>query len=232
MMNKKLALVFLLFVSSCGRQRCRRIRCSAPSRVPAAGSAGLRTGLPGRAEGVSRGDAGRLSARGRVFSQSVRSPSLDLRVCVAPFRVAVFPCAGAAGQLGRLAAHRPGSERDRIGEAGGTGVRDHAVDHESLAGSEPDVHHQALRGNAIAMINKAVELDPKDPMNWIVLSQLVEQPTPKDPVAPILHAEELAPDLPVVQYQLGNYLLMDPRYVTRESKAGIRTYGRTEPAAL
>src|SRR5262245_48324081 len=69
---------------------------------------------------------------------------------------------------------------------------------------------RAGRANdAVSMINRAIELDPDDPMNWVVLSQL--RPTaPRNSVLPIVRASQLAPDLPVVKYELGNYYLTNP----------------------
>jgi tetratricopeptide (TPR) repeat protein len=69
---------------------------------------------------------------------------------------------------------------------------------------------RAGRANdALSMINRAIELDPDDPMNWIVLSQL--RPTAaRNSVLPIVRASQLAPDLPLVKYELGNYYLTNP----------------------
>ncbi len=75
------------------------------------------------------------------------------------------------------------------------------------------------RANAILMLNNAIRLDPKDPMNWVVLSKLVMLPSPNDPVPAILHAAELGPDLPLVQYELGNYYLMDPGSYSKARQA-------------
>lgn len=62
--------------------------------------------------------------------------------------------------------------------------------------------------NALALVNRAIELDPKDAMNWYVLWRLNlgnSQPS-------ILRAAELAPDLPLIQYELGNYRLLRGEY--------------------
>jgi tetratricopeptide (TPR) repeat protein len=59
------------------------------------------------------------------------------------------------------------------------------------------------RTEGVAMVNKAVDLDPNDPLNWIVLSKL----EPRDPRNPIQKAVDLAPDQALVQYELGTSLL-------------------------
>ncbi len=71
---------------------------------------------------------------------------------------------------------------------------------------------QAVVGNAVIQIqestrgqestdaiNRALEADPADAMNWLVLWKL----SPYDPRGPLLKANELAPDLPIVQYEMG-----------------------------
>lgn len=62
--------------------------------------------------------------------------------------------------------------------------------------------------DAVAVINRAIELDPDDAMNFVVLSQLRPQSSGNAP-APIQRAAQLAPDLPIVQYELGNLYLTD-----------------------
>ncbi len=60
---------------------------------------------------------------------------------------------------------------------------------------------------SVAMIRHAIEADPDDPLNWVVLSQLDSRPRQGESVAPSEHARELATDLPIVHYELGNYYL-------------------------
>jgi tetratricopeptide (TPR) repeat protein len=67
---------------------------------------------------------------------------------------------------------------------------------------------------SVALITQAIEDDPDDPMNWLVLAQLRTAPLPGQSIAPVLRAAERAPDLPIVQYPLGNYYLnsrVDPK---------------------
>jgi len=59
------------------------------------------------------------------------------------------------------------------------------------------------RNDAVAVVNKAIDLDPNDALNWIVLSKLVS----RDARNPIERAVNLRPDLPIVQYELGTSLL-------------------------
>jgi len=54
---------------------------------------------------------------------------------------------------------------------------------------------------AVEMANQAVELDPNDAMNWLVLFQV----NPADPRMPINRALELATDLALVQDAYGRY---------------------------
>jgi len=70
-----------------------------------------------------------------------------------------------------------------------------------------------------AKIRKAIEIDPEDPMNWVVLSQANPNPGRDEQVAPIERAVALAADLPLVQYELGNF------YLRRED-----TYGKAQAA--
>jgi tetratricopeptide (TPR) repeat protein len=56
---------------------------------------------------------------------------------------------------------------------------------------------------ALASINRAIELDARDPLNWVVLAYL----KPDDARQPALRAVELAADLAVVQSTLGQFYL-------------------------
>lgn len=49
-------------------------------------------------------------------------------------------------------------------------------------------------------INNALEIDPQDPMNWLVVYELGS----RDARQPLQKAADLAPDLPIVQYTFGN----------------------------
>jgi tetratricopeptide (TPR) repeat protein len=60
----------------------------------------------------------------------------------------------------------------------------------------------------IDSIDRAIAADPNDPMNWLVLWKL----SPVDPRAPLLRANSLAPDLPVVQYEMGRANLILSHY--------------------
>jgi tetratricopeptide (TPR) repeat protein len=60
----------------------------------------------------------------------------------------------------------------------------------------------------IDSIDRAIAADPNDPMNWLVLWKL----SPVDPRAPLLRANTLAPDLPVVQYEMGSANLILSHY--------------------
>ena len=60
----------------------------------------------------------------------------------------------------------------------------------------------------IDSIDRAIAADPNDPMNWLVLWKL----SPVDPRGPLLRANTLAPDLPVVQYEMGNANLILGHY--------------------
>ena len=62
---------------------------------------------------------------------------------------------------------------------------------------------------AFDLINGAIQLDPNDAMNWLVLAKL----RPRDPRTPILRAAQLAPDRAVIQYELGNYRLDRKEYI-------------------
>jgi tetratricopeptide (TPR) repeat protein len=64
---------------------------------------------------------------------------------------------------------------------------------------------------AINKINEAIELDPADPLNWIVRWKL--NPSTNRQENAVLKAAELAPDLALVQYELGNYWLVTADYV-------------------
>jgi len=70
---------------------------------------------------------------------------------------------------------------------------------------------RALSGpgrDALGMINRAIELDPSDAMNWYVLWRL----NLGNSQEAILRAAELAPDLPLIQYELGNYRSLRGEY--------------------
>ena len=72
-----------------------------------------------------------------------------------------------------------------------------------LSGMHLYLREPLRRNEAVTAVNKAIELDPNDPLNWVVLSKL----TSRDPRNPVQRALDLAPDLPLVQYEYGNYLL-------------------------
>jgi len=61
---------------------------------------------------------------------------------------------------------------------------------------------------ALTWINLAIELAPREPMNWVVLAHLDSA----DPRMPALRALELAPDLALVQSVLGQYYLDSENY--------------------
>src|SRR2546427_7927212 len=70
---------------------------------------------------------------------------------------------------------------------------------------------RALSGpgrDALGMINRAIELDPSDAMNWYVLWRL----NLGNSQEAILRAAELAPDLPLIQHELGNYRSLRGEY--------------------
>ena len=67
------------------------------------------------------------------------------------------------------------------------------------------------RPEGVALVNKAIDLDPSDALNWIVLSRLVS----RDPRNPIQKAVDLAPDQALVQYELGTSLLYVPDGFTK-----------------
>jgi len=64
--------------------------------------------------------------------------------------------------------------------------------------------------DSITAINRAIELDRDDPMNWIVLSQLRPALQVGQSLAPSQLATQLDPDLALGQYEVGNYLLSRP----------------------
>jgi tetratricopeptide (TPR) repeat protein len=76
---------------------------------------------------------------------------------------------------------------------------------------------------AIAAMRKAIESDPNDPINWILLGQLTATPEGSDSLAPIEHAAQLAPDLPLVQYELGNFYLRNQKTYPQAKQAFERT---------
>jgi tetratricopeptide (TPR) repeat protein len=75
------------------------------------------------------------------------------------------------------------------------------------------------RTEGVAIVNKAIDIDPNDPLNWIVLSRLVS----RDPRNPMQRAVDLAPDQALVQYELGNSLL----YVTDGFVKAKQAFDRT-----
>jgi len=79
---------------------------------------------------------------------------------------------------------------------------------------------RAGRANdALAMINRSIRLDPDDAMNWIVLSWLRPPASARNPVVPVVRAAELARDLPLAQYELGNYYLTNPENYEKAKEA-------------
>jgi tetratricopeptide (TPR) repeat protein len=77
--------------------------------------------------------------------------------------------------------------------------------------------------DSIARIKQAIDLDPADPMNWVVLAQLRPLPEPGGSLAPIEHAADLAPDLPLVNYELGNLYLRNQNTFSKAREAFDRT---------
>lgn len=71
----------------------------------------------------------------------------------------------------------------------------------------------------VAMLRHAIDVDPGEPMNWLVLSQVNPAPARGDSLAPAEHAAQLAPDLAIVQYELGNYLLRDQKTYVQARQA-------------
>jgi tetratricopeptide (TPR) repeat protein len=62
--------------------------------------------------------------------------------------------------------------------------------------------------DALGMIKRAIELDPNDPMNWYALWRLDLSNSQQA----ILRATALAPDLALIQYELGNYRSLNGEY--------------------
>jgi tetratricopeptide (TPR) repeat protein len=77
-----------------------------------------------------------------------------------------------------------------------------------VAGATIQIQAQTFRHDAVDAINRAISSDPNDPMNWLVLWKL----SPVDPRGPLLRANTLAPDLPVVQYEMGSANLILSHY--------------------
>lgn len=75
------------------------------------------------------------------------------------------------------------------------------------------------RNDAVAIVNKALDADPNDALNWIVLSKL----NSRDPRNPLQRAVDLAPDLPLVQYEFGTAQLYVPNGFARARQAFDRT---------
>jgi tetratricopeptide (TPR) repeat protein len=60
-------------------------------------------------------------------------------------------------------------------------------------------------------INQAIQLEPADAFNWVLRWKI--SPTATRQENSILKAAEIAPDLAIVQYELGNYLLVTGQYL-------------------
>ena len=69
-----------------------------------------------------------------------------------------------------------------------------------VAGGTIQIQASTFGHDDIDAINRAIDADPNDPMNWLVLWKL----SPVDPRGPLLRANTLAPDWPVVQYEMGS----------------------------
>jgi tetratricopeptide (TPR) repeat protein len=72
---------------------------------------------------------------------------------------------------------------------------------------------------AIAEVRHAIDLAPEDVMNWVVLAQLSATPLNNETISPIEHAATINPDLPVVQYELGNFYLRNQPTYPQATKA-------------
>ncbi len=68
----------------------------------------------------------------------------------------------------------------------------------------------ALDRASLDKINQAIQLEPNDAFNWFVRWRL--NPTTTRQENSILKAAEIAPDLALVQYELGNYWLVQADY--------------------
>ena len=64
-----------------------------------------------------------------------------------------------------------------------------------------------MRDRAMAAVNRAVELDPNDPLNWYVLWKL--GPTSR---GEIQRAANIPPNLALIQYELGNFKMLEGEY--------------------
>src|SRR6266702_4427262 len=64
------------------------------------------------------------------------------------------------------------------------------------------------RRDARELINRAIAFDPNDAMNWYVVWRL----NLSNFQEAIVRASELAPDLPLIQYELGNYRSLRGEY--------------------
>lgn len=62
------------------------------------------------------------------------------------------------------------------------------------------IQERTFSHDDVDSIYRAIAADPNDPMNWVVLWKL----SPVDARGPLLRAYTLAPDLPVVQYEMGS----------------------------
>ncbi len=74
------------------------------------------------------------------------------------------------------------------------------------------------RRDARELINRAIAFDPNDAMNWYVVWRL----NLSNFQEAIVRASELAPDLPLIQYELGNYRSLRGEY-TEAKQAFERT---------
>lgn len=77
-----------------------------------------------------------------------------------------------------------------------------------VAGATIQIRARTLGHDDIDSIDRAIAADPNDPMNWLVLWKL----NPVDPRSPLLRANTLASDLPLVQYEMGSANLILSHY--------------------
>jgi tetratricopeptide (TPR) repeat protein len=77
-----------------------------------------------------------------------------------------------------------------------------------VAGASIQIRARTVGHDDIDLIDRAIAADPNDPMNWVVLWKL----NPVDPRSPLLRANTLAPDLPLVQYEMGSANLILSHY--------------------
>ena len=69
-----------------------------------------------------------------------------------------------------------------------------------VAGATIQIRARTVAHDEVDSIDRAIAADPNDPMNWVVLWKL----NPVDSRSPLLRAHTLAPDLPLVQYEMGS----------------------------